>query len=408
MPLNPEALRNAFVATPDPNGSTPFGPRGIALVVKQLNTPVFIKFPAVAGLTYTVSTNVIPGDLVVTGPNGGPLNPGGAIKTFSFTPNQNGLYVVGFVGNPRFVVTGQEIDVSISAFKSGVPTTITDALHIPNDPVGTALQIAGGGNQVQYFLHAPDGNPNGLALAEPDPSSALPFALPSEDAGATPVSTSDGKPLSWGASTNGPTHITISLAQSNYSSDSGNGFPPFSNPIPTQFIPLVAAAAHVWEIAANVKFDGITDTPDTVGAADIRVGLADLSPKTMQFIGKTHTHWDTTTNHYLPDNLVTIEDPTETPVTALDDGDYQYDGFTTTVLQDLIHEFGHALGLAHNPDDPTSVMNPVIGKSNPLPDNQDIAAIQSLYGKPVGNPLASISSTELATLDKLVGVPMTS
>src|SRR3979409_2042405 len=107
MPLNPTIVQNAFVATPDPAGSAPFGPAGIGLVVRQFGVATFAKFIAQKGFTYVVSTNGLPGDLVLTGPNGGPLNPGNtAIKAFSFTPNQTGLYVVGMVPNPRWLLLG--------------------------------------------------------------------------------------------------------------------------------------------------------------------------------------------------------------------------------------------------------------------------------------------------------------
>ena len=187
MPLNPQAVAAAFVATPNSAGSAAFGRSGIGLVVNQLNVPIFTKFIAQAGFTYVVSTNVVPGDLVVTGPNGGPLNPGGAIKAFSFTPNQNGLYVVGFVANPRFVVTGQEIDVSIQAFDAGLPTNISAAENVLNDPVGAALRIANGGGVTQYFLHQPDGNPNGIGARQFDVEPSPPDTSVISTDGVTPA-----------------------------------------------------------------------------------------------------------------------------------------------------------------------------------------------------------------------------
>ncbi len=128
MALNTAIVANALVATPNPVGSAPFGPTGFGATIRQFNTPSFVKFVAEKGFTYTVSTNVAIGDLVVTGPNGNPLNPGGAIKAFAFTPNQTALYVVGFVPSPRFVVLGQPISISIQAVQAGVPTDIGSAL----------------------------------------------------------------------------------------------------------------------------------------------------------------------------------------------------------------------------------------------------------------------------------------
>ena len=143
---------------------------------------------------------------------------------------------------------------------------------------------------------------------------------------------------------------------------------------------------------ANVHFDYVPDSPTLHDAPDIRVGLADLNQNLhhspMTFIGGTTTnsgltttYWDSH-NHYIPGTTVTVEDPTEHPVVALPNGDFQYVGTTATMFQDFIHEMGHALGLLHNNSDPTSIMNPLLSASNPLPDHADIVAIQSLYGAP--------------------------
>jgi hypothetical protein len=111
-------------------------------------------------------------------------------------------------------------------------------------------------------------------------------------------------------------------------------------------------------------------------------------PPTMSFIGYTTWDYDPTNDTFLPDTMVRIEDPVETPVTRLSNGNYVYDGFETTVFQTLLHELGHALGLAHSPNDPTSIMYPTTGSVNPVPDAQDIAGIQAIYG---ASKLARIS-----------------
>lgn len=410
MALNPQAVAAAFVATPNPQGAAAFGPRGIGLVVRQFGVPVFIKFAAQAGLTYTVSTNVLPGDLVVLGPNGAPLNPGAAIKAFSFTPNQSGLYMVEFVANPRFVAVGQEIDVSIQAQNAGLPTTVAGALHVLDDPVGNALRIANGSAITQYFLHAPDNNANGLAMAAPldAPSQQQQFAT----APTTPLETgSNDKPLTWIGYTDAPgqpgdpTQIPISAAVFNYDADQEMG-PIFDHSLSDQQLNVLVAATHVWESVANIHFDFITDVPPTGGEhqpAGIRVGLSELGKgldqPTMGFIGDTEVKW-VAGNIFTNDNVVSVEDPTEHPVTTLSDGDFRYDNTNATMFQAFIHELGHAIGLDHNPDDPNSIMNPQLGSSNPLPDAQDVAAVQSLYGAPT-KPL-TISAAEQTTLNGLL------
>ena len=424
MPLNPAALQSAFVATPNPAGSQAFGPTGIGLVVRKLNTPIFVKFEAIAGNTYTVSTNVIPGDLVVTGPNGGPLNPGGAIKAFSFTPNQNGLYVVGFVANPRFVATGQPIFVSIQANQTGLPTTVEGAEQVLSDPVGAALRIANGQGITQYYLHAPDNNANGLGTAAPDnpvtPNGPLLAGMANDAATTddpadpvlasidpvtpTPLETAaNGKPISWAPNSppGDPTVISLALEGSNFPSDAGNALP-FASPFPSAFTPLLLAAEDIWEASANIKFVNTIDSTSSATAPDVRVGLATLS-KAMDVpneIGFTHYSWDAN-NNFRPDNLVEIDDPNDRTVKALADGDFQYIGFQTTVFQDLLHELGHAIGLAHNPNDPTSIMNPVLTTQNPLPNAADIASLQSLYGAPT----VTFSDSDIAALRTLVFGP---
>ena len=97
----------------------------------------------------------------------------------------------------------------------------------------------------------------------------------------------------------------------------------------------------------------------------------------MTFVGDTEYNWDA--NKFLPDNLVNIEDPNETKTTQLMVIS-KYNGTTATMFQSMIHELGHTLGLDHNPNDPNSIMNPNLSSKNPFPDNNDVAALQSLYG----------------------------
>jgi Matrixin len=233
---------------------------------------------------------------------------------------------------------------------------------------------------------------------------------------ATPSETGpDGKPLTWVGATphstgkpGDPTNITVAVASTNYPEDQVAAPPPFTNPFPPEFRPLLRAAEDTWELYANIKFIDAPDAPSIGQSADIRVGTALLWEPTLGSIGLTTGPYNPTSDKFLPEQLVRIEDKAHTLVTRLPDGDYQYNGGQGTVFQDLLHELGHALGLDHNPNDPNSVMSPGLGPNNPLPDAQDIAGIQAIYGAPKPHSVVpTLTSAEITTLRGL-GVPVTS
>src|SRR2546429_5156641 len=94
----------------------------------------------------------------------------------------------------------------------------------------------------------------------------------------TPVETINGTPVSWVGAPGMPTTISVAIA---------NTGPPFSDPFPQEFVPLLNAAEHEWEAAANIDFVTVPDT----ASADIRVGVAALAKNigspSMAFIGRT-------------------------------------------------------------------------------------------------------------------------
>ena len=427
MPINPVVLADAFVA--DTNPANPAGD-GLGFVPTVSGFPYFIKFPAAAGLTYTVSTNVIPGDLVVLGPDGNPLNPGVAVKTMAFTVPANGLYVLAFTANPQAVAAGTEVTIDITANDLGLTNPIFGGgLEDPNNPVfdpfgglaGAVLGFNKGpdgmfGQSFHYVLHAPDGNANGLATALPniaiDPiadgniSTITPLEMPTPGTVGNP-----NQPLTWVGATDAPgmpgspIQISISAENFNYTSDAAAPVTFAPRPLTTQDLNLLVAATHVWEAVANVHFNFIEDAAPGQQPSDVRVGLADINSSSlakpgMTFVGDTEIRWDAN-NKMLPDTLVSIEDPNETATTQLADGDQQYNGTTATMFQSMIHELGHSLGLDHNPTDPNSIMNPSLSSSNPLPDGNDIAAIDSLYGAPT-NPVDFANQADQTLYNNLI------
>jgi hypothetical protein len=95
----------------------------------------------------------------------------------------------------------------------------------------------------------------------------------------------------------------------------------------------------------------------------------------------------------MSDTLIALEDPGEMAVTPLSNGDFMYNNTNVDMLQVLLHEIGHALGLAHNPTDTGSIMYPDSSASNRLPDANDYAALQSVYGAPKP-PQATASASD--------------
>jgi hypothetical protein len=154
--------------------------------------------------------------------------------------------------------------------------------------------------------------------------------------------------------------------------------------------PLLLQAEHAWEAVANIHFVDVTGST-TAASAEIQVSYAKLHAGTTGIYGDTHLQFIAGTNTPAIAD-VTVEDPTETKVTPIAGGDFQYDNtaglpeITNPIVSKvLLHELGHALGLAHNPTDPNSIMAepPLIHASI---DASDIAAIQTLYGPAVPHP----------------------
>src|SRR5690242_804913 len=223
-----------------------------------------------------------------------------------------------------------------------------------------------------------------------------------------PIRDATGHAVSWlGAAAPDPRHpvpISVARATTNYPEDlSEPQLVPFAGGLPSDFVPLFNAAEHVWELLANVEFIAGPDSP-TLGLAtpDLRVGLVDLTGlKTKSggpTLSNTASFWDDKAHHFEPDNLVQIQDPKQRPVAALADGDLQYQGTQHTVFREFLHAIGYALGLANNPNDPHSIMNPDV--TGLVPDLNDIATVQALYGPSSGR--VSLSAADATELNRLL------
>ncbi len=184
--------------------------------------------------------------------------------------------------------------------------------------------------------------------------------------------------------------ITFSFATVTYNQDLAT---PFSDPI-TVGSPeynLVEQALTIWHQVSGLTFVLVPDSTNPAAAADIRFGYASFSTTGGGEIGETDYSYDPTTDHFLTDTLVRLEDPAFDPLSG--GATPTYAGTATTFEQVALHEIGHALGLAHSTD-PNAVMYPVASPTNPTLDASDIAGIQALY--PATAPCFA-AGTRLAT-----------
>ena len=164
----------------------------------------------------------------------------------------------------------------------------------------------------------------------------------------------------------------------------------------TSYTRLVNLAFDLWSAVTGITFKnttGSTIPPNIrVGFGDLPWGTFGYTPPPAVITGKSFLAPISVVVQNF--NHLTMATATATlSATKLPDGDlrlsYLTGTSTTTLFQTLVHEIGHALGLAHNRTDPYSVMfsaadNDVAGASpaNLSIDRNDVAAIDSLYGLP--------------------------
>jgi len=186
--------------------------------------------------------------------------------------------------------------------------------------------------------------------------------------------------------------ITWSFATSTYGQDAAT---PFSSTIGAAYQSTVQQAVQRWAAVSGLNLVQQADSADPTKAANIRTGFADLNTPTSYIMGYTSYHYTSASNGgttFLPDTIIRLEDPSKDPLYAGSGGGLTYQGFSTTLYQTVLHEFGHALGLDHSTD-PNTVMYATLGPANMDLNASDIAGIQALYGTtptPVATPLPTI------------------
>lgn len=180
------------------------------------------------------------------------------------------------------------------------------------------------------------------------------------------------------------------------------GSSPFSSGLSASEQLVVRQAVAQW---ASVSGLTLVELPAASAAsADILIGFGALSgaavgPQASSDGGGEvgETDWSYADGHLQPGVVIRFEDPALQPLVD-DGGTLTYAGTQTSLYQVALHEFGHALGLAHSVD-PSAVMNEDLGPANDGLDASDVDGINWLYPSATSaTALPSASSSGLGSL----------
>ena len=173
-----------------------------------------------------------------------------------------------------------------------------------------------------------------------------------------------------------PGTITWSFATSTYADDQARFG--FSSTITGAYQAIVVQAIQKWASVSGLVFQQVSDTSVPSSAADIRIGFAKLDTAKTNIVGETKVP---SGQYFSRDITVELEDPNEFPLISLN-GSLIYGGAgSATLYQDALHEFGHALGMAHS-SAPTDVMYPTLTPQDTDLSASDITGIRALYPAP--------------------------
>lgn len=148
-------------------------------------------------------------------------------------------------------------------------------------------------------------------------------------------------------------------------------------------------AFATWSAASGLTFQEVSDS----SSSDISIGWEDFSTESSGVIGYTTYNQQ---NGVMSNAAIHLEDPSETALAVGSDGELTYTGTDVELSQVLLHEIGHALGLADGTDS-SSVMYYALGSSNRTLDSTDIEGINTLYG-----PSAGTSQPSGASVNQLI------
>jgi hypothetical protein len=161
--------------------------------------------------------------------------------------------------------------------------------------------------------------------------------------------------------------ITWSLASS-----AGSSGAPFSSTISSSYLSTIEAAFSTWSAATGITFEQVSNP----SSADIQLGWGSFAAQSTGVLG--YTSYTEQAGKFSSASIL-LEDPSDDALVARADGTLTYSGTNTTLQQLLLHEIGHALGLADD-SNPGSIMYTSLGSGNTSLSYPDIAAVQALYG----------------------------
>lgn len=184
----------------------------------------------------------------------------------------------------------------------------------------------------------------------------------------------------------------------------GDASTPFSNAVTQQDAQAVVASAfEAWSRAAGLQF---VYAPADSAAVDIRIGWGAFAASSSDTeLGETDYNYYTATNDFAPDVLVRLLDPSTSPL-ADQDGAPTYTAYDVTLEQVVLHEIGHAIGLAHDTADADAIMYPYASTENRALAAPDIAGAQAIYGPPGSSVIVAGADAQTVS-GSLSGAPAT-
>jgi len=141
---------------------------------------------------------------------------------------------------------------------------------------------------------------------------------------------------------------------------------------------------QAWAAASGLDFEQVADSANS----DIRIGWADLGTPQTGLVGFTNFQVN---NGVMQHAVIELENPNQNSLVASNNNNLIYSGTSTSLSQVLLHEIGHAIGLADNAST-SSIMSYALGSNNTTLSSSDINAVHNLYSSDLATLNSSLST----------------